>query len=129
MTESTKELSDIILHCDPIIKLAFVPEKIVSEMLATETYFIRPKQTGDNKWRRPEPLYLLEDEVDDLRVQIEQITGADAVHVLVDQTYHFNFRAPHVETVSGTKHIAQCGTHASAMSCTSAWLPYTAINQ
>ena len=76
-----------------------------------EKYFVRPKRTGDDKWRRLERLYLLENEVTDCsQVPIEQITGADAVRALVDQTYHFNF-------ILGTRrfgdHLAFCTRLAS----------------
>jgi hypothetical protein len=79
------------LHRDPITQLAFTPTEMVSETLDKEKYFVRPKRAGDDKWRRLERLYLLENDVTDPDVPIEQLTGADAVHALVDQTYHFNF--------------------------------------
>ena len=48
--------------------------------------------------------------VTDSHVPIEQITGADAVRALVDQTYHFNF-------ILGTRrfgdHLAFCARLAS----------------
>ena len=50
------------LHRDPIIQLAFTPTEMVSETLDKEKYFVRPKRTGDDKWRRLERLYLLENE-------------------------------------------------------------------
>jgi hypothetical protein len=79
------------LHRDPIIQLAFTPTEIVSETLDKERYFVCPKRTGDDKWRRLERLYLLENAVADSHDTIEHITGADAVRALVDQTYHFDF--------------------------------------
>ena len=79
------------LHPDPIIQLAFAPAEMVSETLDKGRYFVRPKRTGDDKWRRLDRIYLLENEVTDSHAPIEQITGVDAVHALVDQTYHFNF--------------------------------------
>jgi hypothetical protein len=79
------------LHRDPIIQLAFTPTEMVSETLDKERYFVCPKRTGDDKWRRLERLYLLENDVTDSPDTIEHITGADAVRALVDQTYHFNF--------------------------------------
>ena len=83
---------------------------MVSETLDKEKYFVRPKRTGDDKWRRLERLYLLENDVTDSHVPIEQITGADAVRALVDQTYHFNF-------ILGTRrfgdHLAFCARLAS----------------
>ena len=98
------------LHRDPITQLAFTPTEIVSETLDKEKYFVRPKHTGDDKWRRLERLYLLENDVTDSHVPIEQITGADAVRALVDHTYHFNF-------IRGTRrfgdHLAFCTRLAS----------------
>jgi hypothetical protein len=93
------------LDRDPISQLAFTPMEIVSEIFDTESYFVRPQRTGDDRWRRLERLYLLENDMTDSRVQIEQITGADAVRALVDHTYHFNF-------IRGTRtfgdHLAFC---------------------
>jgi len=98
------------LHSDPINQLALAPTELVSETLDTEKYFVRPKRAGDDKWRRLQRIYLLERDVTDSHVPIEQITGADAVRALVDQTYHFNF-------ILGTQrfgdHLAFCTRLAS----------------
>jgi hypothetical protein len=98
------------LHPDPITQLGLTPAEMVSETLDKEKYFVHPKRAGDDKWRRLERLYLLENEVTDSHVPIEQITGADAVRALVDNTYHFNF-------ILGTKrfgeHLAFCTKLAS----------------
>jgi hypothetical protein len=79
------------LHRDPITQFAFAPAEIVSRTIDKERYFVRPKRTGDDRWRRLDRLYLLENEVADPPRPIEQVTGADAVRVLIDQTYHFSF--------------------------------------
>jgi hypothetical protein len=79
------------LYRDPITQLAFTPTETVGETLDQEKYFVRPKGTGDDKWRSLERLYVLENEVTESQLPIEQITGADAVGALVDQTYHFKF--------------------------------------
>jgi hypothetical protein len=79
------------LHRDLVTQLGFTPAEIVSEMLDKEKYFIQPNRIGDNIWRRLEQLYVLENDLIDTDVSIEQITGADAVRALVDQTYHFDF--------------------------------------
>jgi hypothetical protein len=98
------------LHRDPIIQLAFTPTEMVGEMLDKEKYFVRPKRIGDDKWRRLERLYLLENNETASRLPIEHITGADAVRALVDQTYHFNY-------ILGTRrfgdHLAFCTRLAS----------------
>jgi hypothetical protein len=98
------------LHRDPIIQLAFTPTEIVSERLDKEKYFVHPKNTGDDKWRRLERLYLLENDVTDSRVPIERITGAEAVRALVDQTYHFDFI---LNTQRFSDHLAFCARLAS----------------
>jgi hypothetical protein len=79
------------LRRDPINQLALAPTEVVSETLDTEKYFVHPRLGGDDKWRRLERLYLLEYGAADSAPFIEQITGADAVRALVDQTYHFNY--------------------------------------
>jgi hypothetical protein len=98
------------LHRDPIIQLAFTPTEMVGETLDKEKYFVRPKRIGDDKWRRLERLYLLENNETASHLPIEHITGAEAVRALVDQTYHFNF-------ILGTRrfgdHLAFCTQLAS----------------
>jgi hypothetical protein len=98
------------LRRDSITQLAYIPTEMVSESLDREKYFVRPKRGGYDKWNRLERLYLLENSVSDSQVRIEQITGADAVRALVDQTYHFNF-------ILGTRrfrdHLAFCTRLAS----------------
>jgi len=79
------------LHRDPISQFAYTPAEVVSETLDKERYFVRPKHSGEDKWRRLERLYLLENEVTETHVPIEQISGAEAVCALVDQTYHLSF--------------------------------------
>lgn len=103
-------LRRVKLHRDPITKFAFTPTEIVSETLDTEKYFVNPKRTGDDRWRRLERLYLLENDGTDLHAPIEQITGADAVRALVDQTYHFKFI---LDTRRFGDHLAFCTRLAS----------------
>jgi hypothetical protein len=98
------------LRRDEISQLALAPTEVVSETLDTEKYFVFPKLTCDDKWRKLERLYLLEHAATDSDVAIEQITGADAARALVDQTYHFTF-------IRGTRlfgdHLAICTRLAS----------------
>jgi hypothetical protein len=93
------------LHRNPIIQLALTPGERVSETLDKDKYFVHPTRSGDDKWRRLERIYLLENDTTDSLAPIEQLTGADAVRALVDQTYHFNF-------IRGTQlfadHLAFC---------------------
>jgi hypothetical protein len=97
------------LHRDSITQFGFIPTQMVSESL-DEKYFVLPQGTGADKWRRLERLYLLENAETDLHAPIEQLTGADAVRALVDQTHHFNF-------IVGTRrfgdHLAFCTRLAS----------------
>jgi hypothetical protein len=88
------------LHDGPIVQLGLTPIAAVSETLDKEKYFVRPKSTGNDKWRRLERVYLLENNSADLHARIERITGADAVHALVDQTYQFKF-------ILGTRRFAE----------------------
>jgi hypothetical protein len=101
------------LHSDPIIQLAFAPAEIVSRTFDKERYFVRPKLTGDDRWRRLDRLYLLENEVAESHGPIERITGADAVRVLIDQTYHFKFI---LDTRRFANHLAFCTRLASKIS-------------
>src|SRR5262245_53572088 len=87
------------LRHDSITRLAFKPTEVVSETSDKHRYFVSPKHISDPRWRRLERLYVLGNEVADSHVPIEQITGADAVCALVDQTYHFNF-------IRGTRRFA-----------------------
>jgi hypothetical protein len=79
------------LQKDPIIQLALTPTEMVSETLDTEKFFVRPNCIADDKWRRLQRIYLLESDPTCSRISIDRITGAGAVHTLIDQTYHFAF--------------------------------------
>jgi hypothetical protein len=93
------------LHHDPIIQFGLTPTEIVSENIDNERYFVHPKHAGDDKWRRIERLYLLENDVTESRAPIEQITGADAIRALVNHTYHFKFI---LDTRRFRDHLAFC---------------------
>jgi hypothetical protein len=98
------------LHRDSVAQLALTPTEIVSEARDNHRYFVHPKHTGDAKWRELERLYVLENELTDSNALVEQITGADAVCALINQTYHRNF-------IRGTgrfaEHLAFCSRLAS----------------
>ena len=100
------------LFREPIIQLGFRPAEMVSETLDKKRYFVLPKSAGDDKWRRLERIYVLENKVTGSHALIEQITGADAVRTLVDQTYHLDF-------ILGTRrfgeHLAFCTRLASTV--------------
>jgi len=100
------------LRSDAIGQLACTPTEMVSEKLDTDRYFVRPKGSGDDNWRRLERLYLLEKDVTDSHVAIERITGMEAVHALLDHTYHLNFI---VSTRRFGEHLAFCTRLASKL--------------
>jgi hypothetical protein len=79
------------LRNDCVEELALTAIEPVSETLDREKHFIRPKYIAEDRWSRLDRLYLLELDPTRSRVEIERLAGADAVHGLVDQTYHFNF--------------------------------------
>jgi hypothetical protein len=79
------------LQDDPIVQLGLAPAELVSEKLDKEKYFVCPKSVAADKWNRLDRIYLLENDSADSRVQIDQITGAEAVRALVDHTYYLDF--------------------------------------
>ena len=78
------------LRGDSINRLGMTPVEQVSQ-LDSDKYFVLPKCAAADKWGSLERLYLLEINPADSRVSIEKITGAEAVHALVNYTYHFQF--------------------------------------
>jgi hypothetical protein len=98
------------LQAASIIQLALAPAEPVSDSLDKEKYFVRPERVAEDKWRRLERLYLLEIDPTDSDMSIDRITGAEAVRVLVDQTYYFQFNL-----TSGQlgNHLALCTQLAS----------------
>jgi hypothetical protein len=79
------------LQRDPIVQLALTPDELVSERVDKEKYFVCPKSVANDKWNRLERIYLLENDSAGSRAPIDQITGAEAVRALVDQTYYLDF--------------------------------------
>src|SRR5262245_3833872 len=79
------------LRSDFINQLGLTPSEQVSETLDNKRYFVRPKRAAADEWSRLERLYLLDENSSDSRTSIDKITGAEAVHALVDHTYHFQF--------------------------------------
>jgi hypothetical protein len=79
------------LKSDAINELALTAIEPVSEVLDKAKYFVLPKYSAKDEWSRLDRLYLLEIDPTVSRVAIDQLSGADAVRALVDQTYHFNF--------------------------------------
>jgi hypothetical protein len=79
------------LQRDVITELALTPTEVVSETLDNDKYFVIPKNIADDRWRCLDRIYLLEPSPTERRISIDRLSGADAVRVLVDQTYHFNF--------------------------------------
>ena len=98
------------LHDASIAQLGLTATEPVGEKLDKEKYFVRPKCAAGDKWSRLERLYLLEIDSTNSGGSIDRITGADAVRVLIDQTYHFNFI---VERGRFRDHLAFCTQLAS----------------
>jgi hypothetical protein len=81
------------LQGDSINQLALTAAEPVSERLDKDKYFVHPKCVADDKWTRLERLYLLDIDPTNSRNSIDRIVGAEAVRVLIEQTYHFDFIA------------------------------------
>jgi hypothetical protein len=79
------------LQRDSIAELALTPTELVSKTLDGGKFLVQPQFISDNNWGRLERVYLLEIDPRASRVMIDQITGAEAIRALVDQTYHFDF--------------------------------------
>jgi hypothetical protein len=95
---------------DSINRLALTSIELVSETLDKQKYFARPTYSADDRWSRLDRIYVLENSLTDSGSPIEQITGADAVRSLIDQTYHFNFV---VGSGRFNDHLALCARLAS----------------
>jgi hypothetical protein len=54
------------LHREPITELAFTATEAVSETRDKDKYFVYPKHAAEDKWRKPDRLYLIENETADL---------------------------------------------------------------
>ncbi len=79
------------LQRDAITQLALTATEPVSEALDKEKYFVRPNLAADDTWSRLEQLYLLEIDPSASSISIDRITGVDAIRVLIDQTFHFQY--------------------------------------
>jgi hypothetical protein len=79
------------LKSDTIKGFALTAIEPVSETLDKEKYFVLPKYYAEDRWSRLDRLYLLEMDPTEPRIAIDQLSGADAVRALVEQTYHFDF--------------------------------------
>lgn len=98
------------LPSDSISQLGVTPTERVSETLDNKKYFVHPKYTASDKWIRLERLYLLDVHRSDSLASIDKIAGAEAVHALVDHTYHFQFIR---NTGRFREHLAFCTQLAS----------------
>jgi hypothetical protein len=80
------------LRRDSINQLGITSGEQVSETLDNEKYFVHPECVAAvDRWTKLERLYLIQTEPTGSRVSIDNLTGAEAVHALVDHTYHFQF--------------------------------------
>jgi hypothetical protein len=89
--EAWPYLRRLKLQRGPVDELALTPRELVSERLDKEKYFVQPKCVAHDKGSRLKRLYLLENDSIIKHPSIERITGAEAVRILIDQTYHFHF--------------------------------------
>jgi hypothetical protein len=57
----------------------------------SQRYFTCPNVVATDKWHALKRIFLVEVDPTITNVKIDQVSGAEAVRVLVDQTYHLNF--------------------------------------
>jgi hypothetical protein len=79
------------LKTDAISAFALTATETVSETLDKAKYFVLPRYSAENEWSRLDRFYVLEIDSAETRVAVDQLSGADAVSALIDQTYHFRF--------------------------------------
>jgi hypothetical protein len=75
----------------PISELALTPTEQVGDTLDRRKYFVPMKYVADDQWGSLNRIYLLENDPTGEGVSIEPVSGLEAVRVLIDQTYHFQF--------------------------------------
>jgi hypothetical protein len=98
------------LKTDAINAFALSAAETVSETLDKTKYFVLPKYSAEDEWSRLDRLYVLEVDSAQTRVAVDQLSGADAVSALIDQTYHFRFV---MDTGRLGEHLALCTELAS----------------
>ena len=98
------------LHTNSVARLGLTPTEQVSEALDNERYFVAPKFSAVDKWSRLDRIFLLEVDRTISRAMIDDVTGADAVRTLVDQTYNFGYV---LESGRIGEHLASCARLAS----------------
>lgn len=79
------------LKRDPILEFSLVPKGSVGEELDKEKFFVGSQQNVKDEWRRLERIYVLEIDPTVSTARIDRISGAEAIRVLIDQTYHYRF--------------------------------------
>lgn len=79
------------LQRDAILEFSLVPKESVGEELDKEKFFVGSQQNVKDEWRRLERLYVLEIDPTVSTARIDRINGAEAIRVLIDQTYHYRF--------------------------------------
>jgi hypothetical protein len=98
------------LKRDSIDELSLHAEGPVSERIDSSKNFVLPTYQARNDWRELHRVYLLETSSDVEGVIIEELSGADAVAAIADQTYHFEFVS---ETRVFREHLEFCAKLAS----------------
>jgi hypothetical protein len=76
---------------ETITSLALTAKEAVSEKLDKDRYFIHPSCVADDTWRKLQRIFILESDANVSGVEIERITGAEAVRTLIDQTYALRY--------------------------------------
>jgi hypothetical protein len=79
------------LHQNAIAELGWIPGPAVGVAFDRNKVFVSPRRRCDDQWRKLDRIYLIESEKPSLQLRIEPISGADAVAVLLDHTYRFDF--------------------------------------
>ncbi|HET8711637.1 MAG TPA: hypothetical protein VFM32_09685, partial [Spongiibacteraceae bacterium] len=89
------------LHRDVITELGWLPIQPVGASFDKHKFFVSPIRSCDDQWRRLDRIYLIQNEMPGSQLQIEPLSGADAVAVLLDHTYRFDF----------IRDTRKCGAH------------------
>jgi hypothetical protein len=79
------------LHQSPIVKFGLTPTELVSSSLDNEKYFVQPESVARDAWNRLTRLYLLVNSPSAESVCIDRMTSLEAIRILADQTYHFDY--------------------------------------
>jgi len=94
-------------------ELSVRADEPVSDVLDRSKYFFFPRLHAPDAWNKLARIYLLQIADDEEGIGIEELHGADALQVLIDQTYHFDFLK---QTRGFGRHLTSCSRVASHVS-------------